>query len=261
MTTPKVNTIQRGGSRFYVHPDTGDKVPGVTSVINMLPKPFLMPWASKMVAEFALENLGAINALASTDKQAAIDLLKNAPRRNTGKAADMGTDVHDVYDRLAKGEDIGRQHPDMEPYVQNFTEFVDEFQPEFIFTEETVWSDTHGYAGSFDVYCTIQGERVFGDWKTTRSGVHAEVALQLAAYRHADYILRPDGSKVPIPEADGGFVLHTRPEGWSLVPVNCGDDEFQQFLNLRRVFDWDAEGKKGVIGKPINNKPGTKVGR
>lgn len=261
MTTPKVNTIKRGGSRFYVHPDTGAKAPGVTSIISMLPKPFLVPWASKMVAEFAVDNLGAVSALSGNDRQAAVDLLKNAPRRNTNTAADAGTDVHDIYDRLAKGEDIGRVHPDLDPYVRNFCEFVDEFEPEFTFTEETVWSEAHDYAGSFDVYATIQGEQVFGDWKTTRSGVYPEVALQLAAYRHADYILRPDGSTIPNPPSTGGFVLHTRPEGWSLVPVTCEQEQFETFLTLRSIFNWDLDGKKGVIGMAINQTPGTKLGR
>lgn len=50
-----IRTLTRGGARWYVDPDTGTKVPGVTSIINVLDKPFLSPWAAKMVAEFAVE--------------------------------------------------------------------------------------------------------------------------------------------------------------------------------------------------------------
>ncbi|WP_036959367.1 hypothetical protein [Promicromonospora kroppenstedtii] len=79
MTNPKINTIKRGGSRLYVHPESARKVPGVTSVLNMLPKGFLKFWASKSVAEYAVNNIGAVVTLAMNDKSAAVDLLKRAP--------------------------------------------------------------------------------------------------------------------------------------------------------------------------------------
>ncbi len=58
---------------------------------------------------------------------------------------------------------------------RHFNAFIDEFSPSFLFQEETVWSDTHLYAGSFDALAEIEGQRVWIDWKTTRSGVHEEV--------------------------------------------------------------------------------------
>lgn len=253
LTVPKVNTISRGGSRFYVHPDDGtQKVPGVTSILGMLPKPFLKPWAAKVVAETAVESIGEVVGIAMRDRQAAIDMLKRAPDRQTGAAADIGTQAHDLFEAIAKGERVGRVHPELVPYVEHFQEFLDEFQPEYIFMEETVWSDRHEYAGSFDAFAQIGGDRVWIDYKTTRSGVHEEVALQLAAYRHADYIIRPDGSRVPMPTSEGGAVLHIRPEGWKLVPVNCGEAEFEMFLHLREVFRWEKELKQGVVGDPLN---------
>lgn len=253
MTTPKINTIKRGESRFYVNPETGEKAPGVTSILNMLPKPFLTFWAAKVVAEHAVDNLGDIVGITLRGgRQGAIDFLKGAPRRDTAKAAETGTEAHDYFERQAGGETIGRVHPDLKPFVDNFDAFLQEFSPEIVFMEETVWSEKHDYAGSFDAYGIINGERVWLDWKTTRSGVHPEVALQLAAYRNADYIIRPDGSRVPMPSADGGAVLHVRPEGWQLVPVKCDDEVFETFLHLRRVFDWDHGLKDAVIGAPLN---------
>lgn len=259
MTTPKVNTIRRGDSRFYVSPEDGAKAPGVTSVLGMLPKPFLRYWAAKEVATTAVEELGTLVSMVLRDPDAAIDHLKKAPDRNTRKAADVGTDVHDLLERLSRGESVGRVHPDYEIYVRHFQEFLDVCQPEYHFLEETVWSDSRGerlaYAGSFDAYATIQGERVWIDNKTTRSGVHEEVGLQLAAYRYADHILRPDGSRVPLPKADGGVVLHISPEGWKLVPVKADEDSFETFLHLREVFNWDKEGKRSMIGPPAFSGP------
>lgn len=267
MTTPKVNTLHRGGSRFYVDPETGRKNPGVTSVLNMLPKPFLKAWAAKVVAETAVNNIESVVGLAFRDPQGAIDYLKRSPDRFTKGAADIGSEAHDAFEQIAKGTPPRRVHPDIEPYVAHFNEFIDLCEPEFILLEETVWSDEHGYAGSFDALATLhgaaagelQGKTLFMDWKTTRSGVHEEVALQLAGYRFADAVVRPDGTRVPLPEADGGAVLHVRPEGWSLVPVETGTvtvgdvevNVYDYLLALREVFDWDFEVKKKVIGSPI----------
>lgn len=280
MTTPKINTIKRAGSRFYVEPSTGRKNPGVTSVVNMLPKEFLKFWAAKMVAEFAVENMGEVVGIAMRSPEAAIDLLKGAPTRFTKGAADVGTDAHDIFEKLAKGEDV-RVTPPLKPYIEHFNEFLAQAQPEFIFTEETVWSDELGYAGSFDALATIKGDipglkgkTLFFDWKTTRSGVHEEVALQLAAYRFATHVIRPDGSRVPLPKTDGAAVLLVRPEGWKLVPVETGevtlvepvldpDDDtrvivpgvtvniIDYFVALREILDWETDVKKRVLSKPV----------
>ena len=256
MTTPKVSTIKRGGARFYVNPDDGAiKVPGVTSIVGMLPKEFLRYWAAKMVAEEAVADPGTLVNMVLRDPSAAIDHLKKAPDRNTRKAADVGTAAHDLFEKLAKNQPIGRVHPDLEPFVRHFSEFLDKAQPEYHFMEETVWSDKHEYAGSFDAYATIQGERVWIDNKTTRSGIHEEVGVQLAAYRFADSIIRQDGGRIPMPKADGGAVLHIRPEGWKLVPVRCDEDMFDVFLHLREIFRYEKEIKGTIVGREIFSGP------
>lgn len=253
MTTPKVSTISRSGSRFYVEPTTGEKVPGVTSILGMLPKPFLQHWAAKMVAEFAVDNFGAYSALVMNgQRQAAIDVLKAAPRRYTSLRADIGSEVHDAYERLSRGEDLGRVSIEAEPFIQYFDQFVRDFDPKFLMNEETVWSDAHRYAGSFDWIAEIGGEVVVGDWKTTKS-TYPEVALQLAAYRFADHIVRPDGAKVPLPSGiSGGAVFHVSTEGYELIPMRCDEDVFEIFLALRNfVFEWDKDISKTVMGKPL----------
>lgn len=266
MTLPKISTIRRGGSRLYVHPETAEKVPGVTSVLNMLPKEFLKFWAAKVVAETAVESMGAVVDIAMRDPQGAVDYLKRSPMRNTGRAANRGTDVHDHFERRARGEKIGRIHPDIKPFDAIYSAFEEQYQPEYLFLEETVWSDTHGYAGSFDWIAHVSdpdtGNRVLaiGDWKTTRSGVHEEVALQLSAYRYADYIIRADGGRVPIPQIEAGLVVHAseadknNPESeivGKVVPARIDEDLFRVFLALKEVHAYEKEGKKSVLGRGI----------
>lgn len=247
-----LNTFKRGESRFYVDDSTGATAPGVTSIVGMLPKGFLSFWAAKMVAESAVENMGAVVSLAMNDKAGAIDYLKNAPRRFTRQAGETGSAAHDIFERMARGQAMGRVHPDLRLYAEHFQEFLDEIQPEFLHLEETVWSDAHNYAGSFDAIAKIDGETVMVDWKTTRSGVHEDVALQLSAYSNADrIILSESGESIPVPEIDAAAVLHVRPESWKLVPVKHSPEMFETFLHLRAVFNWEKELKRGVIGKPV----------
>ncbi|AYN57745.1 exonuclease [Arthrobacter phage DrManhattan] len=257
MTTPKVSTIKRGGARFYVDPDNGQiKVPGVTSIIGMLPKEFLRYWAAKEVAQTAVDSLPTVLQMILNDQSdAAVDFLKKSPDRNTRKAADTGTAAHDLFERMSKGETLGRVHPDLAPFVQHFDEFLKVAKPEYHFMEETVWSDKHGYAGSFDAFAEIGGERLWIDNKTTRSGIHEEVGIQLAAYRFADSIIRADGGRVPMPQADGGAVLHVRPEGWKLVPVRCDEALFEVFLHLREVFRYEKEIKGTIVGREVFSGP------
>ncbi|EHM24231.1 hypothetical protein SPW_7325 [Streptomyces sp. W007] len=249
-----VSTIKRGGSRFYVDPDDGRiKVPGVTSVVGMLPKDFLTYWAAKQSAEAAVNNWDIVSKLCERDPAGAIDYLKSAHRRTSKAASDLGSTAHDYFERLARGDNVPlRQvHADVKPHVTYFKQFLDEIQPEFLHLEETVWSDVHQYAGSFDAIAKIDGEVVMVDWKTSKD-VYDSVALQLAAYRYADrIILAESGESVDVPAMTGGAVLHVRPDAWKFVPVECGEDVFAAFLALRKVFDWERDGKRGVVGRPI----------
>ncbi|GAB2572583.1 hypothetical protein GCM10027168_01750 [Streptomyces capparidis] len=272
----RVRTIQRGGSRFYIHPDRPEiKAPGVTSVVSMLPKPFLNFWYARMTAELAVDSLPFVAQMAERDRQGAIDYLKGAARRYTKTRADVGSDAHDLFERMirgadrlterdARGEFVTRVHPDLEPYRERFADFLAAVNPELVRAEDVAWSDQHDYAGSFDavlrVWLDDHGKAtpdrsgtphlLIADWKTSKD-TYPDVALQMSAYAHADRIIAPDGTSGPMPKFDGGAVLHITPELWSFKPVRVDDTVFKFFLALRKVFTWDREVSKTVIGRPI----------
>src|SRR6266852_5841113 len=77
--------------RFYTH--DGNKYFSVTTLLNVLYKP-LVPWASKLIAEYTVNNLDTVLSMAMKDKAAAIAHLKGIPSKNSGGAAGRGTDVH-----------------------------------------------------------------------------------------------------------------------------------------------------------------------
>jgi hypothetical protein len=265
-----VRTIKRGGSRFYVHPERPEiKVPGVTSVVGMLPKPFLMFWAAKMTAELAVDSLPFVEQMAQRDRQGAVDYLKGASRRYTKVRADVGSDAHDLFERMIRGEYVGSVHPDLVPYRDHFADFLDTVNPELVRAEDVAWSDAHEYAGSFDAVLRVwigddgkptpdrsgTPHLLMCDWKTSKD-TYPDVALQMSAYAHADRIIRPDGTSEPMPEFDGAAVLHITPDQWAFKPVRIDRDVFEFFLTLRKVFDWDRDVSKTVIGRAIAKSSG-----
>jgi len=282
---PKVRTVFRGGSRFYVHPEDRELVhPGVTSILGMLAKQnFLAPWQAKLTAELAVASLDFIADMAARGGvESAVDYLKGAARRYTKVRADIGSEAHDMFERMIRGEGgltdkhtsgrnagqyVVRVAPDMEPYRLHFHEFLQAVNPEFVRAEDVVWSDTYGYAGSFDVWLYVwlddhgnptpdrSGTRhlILGDWKTGKN-TYPDVALQLAAYERADYVIDPDGNREPLPVFDGAAVLHITDETWAFKPVVTSDEVFAEFLRLRGTFEWDRGLSRKVIGKPIAKK-------
>lgn len=269
----KINTVQRAGARFYVNPETRVSLPGVTSTLSMLPKPFLRYWGQKLVAETAVKSFDFLRQMIDTaGEEAAVDYLKNAPNRYTRLRAGVGSDAHDLFERMIRGEvvGIGRVHPDLEPYRRNFSAFLHAVNPELVRAEDIAWSDTHGYAGSFDAILRVwiitgpNGKTYIDatrgpmskpvllivDWKTSKD-TYPDVALQMAAYAHADKLIDPDGEEFPMPEFDGAAVLHITPDDWAFKPVDISDAVFDVFLALREVFKWDRELSKEVLGRPL----------
>jgi len=253
LTTPKVRTLYSQGSRFYVHPyDQGRKVPGVTSVLGMQPKNFLKYWAAKMVAEHAVNSWEFVSQMIRDDPDGAVDYLKRTPDRETKRAADQGTGAHGLFEKMLLGKPIGPVSDSLMLFVAQYEDLLNNIGSfTTLRTEDTVWSEEHEYAGSFDAYMEIEGDRAWVDNKTTRSGVYDSVALQLSAYAHADYLIDGDtGEQLRIPEADIGLCFHVRPDFWAIYEPPIGDDVFEYFVALRKTFDWDRMAK-GIMGKPV----------
>ncbi|MFE0447358.1 hypothetical protein [Streptomyces fungicidicus] len=263
-----IRTTKKGGARFYVNPATRMMYPGVTSILNMQPKTFLGYWRSKMTAELAVKSFPFLQEMVETaGEEAAVAYLKGAADRYTKARASLGSEAHIIFERIIRGEDVGRQRQDLEPYRLNFLEFMEVVRPELVSAEDIAWSDTHEYAGSYDIIMRVrlspdaEGHLVpdhvngkwyllIGDWKTSKD-TYPDVALQMAAYAHADKLIAPNGAERPVPEFDGAAVLHITDTAWAFKPVQADAEVFSYFLALRKMFNWDRTLAKDVIGRPI----------
>lgn len=249
--------------RFYTWGEY--KYASVTSILSAgLPKPFLMPWAKKLTAQYAVDNLALLNQIAENDPQGAVDWLKGATDRSTARKADLGSLLHEAAEDIAMGKTVEFDDvdPDIRSMLKQFGQFVEVVEPNFVAVEAVIYNPEHRYAGTLDMILETSHEgimrqygldrpvRLLVDIKTSKD-VYAETALQLAAYRYGSFIGLADGSEREMMEVDGGAVLNIKPRSWRLVPIECGEDVFKAFLRAAGVAHWAWEGSKGVVGAPL----------
>jgi len=248
MPNPRNATTTNRGRTYRWRDEQFDSV--TTIIGGGVPKPALKAWGEKLVAQTAVEKRRIWSDMSADE---AVDWLKRAPFRETDRAAVQGTDVHDWCEKHVLGglpvvvEDAP---PAQQGYLKAFLSFLTEHHPEYEMTEATVYNRHWGYAGTLDFLARIDGRFVLGDYKTGK-GVYGEVAMQLAAYRNAEFIGMPNGDEVPMPDVDECMVLHLMPTGYELLPVTAGDSEFRYFLYAKQVRDFVETHSRAVIGAPL----------
>lgn len=152
----------------------GTLLPGVTTILGVLAKPALVPWANKL-------------GLAGVEVGKYVDSL-----------AIIGTIAHDMiccHNRGAKYEPDGVS-PDLVDRAEN--SFLSYLQWEKgkritpILCEAKLVSEIHGFGGTCDMLADVDDMATLTDYKTGKA-IYAEHVYQAAAYR---ILLRENGHKV-----------------------------------------------------------------
>lgn len=255
----------------------------VTTILGCLKAEGLLYWTAEEAAKAAVNSAASLQArIEEEGREAVIKWLRDARfRRAKGErtAAELGTEVHAACEAYA----LTGQRPDVDaevqPFLDQFDRWAQEFQPVYQAAEVTVYSPSYGYAGTCDAFLTLGGVRCIVDYKSSRKSFdnrgnpttpYPEVALQLAAYRHAElaavwrprrmeqyrrrYYLLGQAERemaVPVPEVDTGLVIHITPDHCDAYPVECGPDIFEAFLFVQEAARWQFQTSKTVIGRPL----------
>lgn len=265
-------------------PETDDlRLWSVTTIIGALDKAALLYWAAEQTASAACDIAGSLAMRVEEEgREAVVKWLRDARfRRPKDKrsAAELGTDVHAALEHLALTGEFPVVDDEVRPFVEQFDNWAQRWQPEYEAAEVTVYSPTYGYSGTCDGFFRLGGERLIFDYKSSaksldsqgkRTGPYPEVALQLAAYRYAEmaatwrprryeqfrrrYYLLGEAERaaaVPVPEVDGGVVVHITPEHCDVYPVRCDKEIHTTFLYVLEAARWQFETSKQVIGEPL----------
>ena len=260
----KIVKKQAGRNHWYVDEDAGgERVPGVTTIAgNGLPKPALLNWAGDATAEYAVDNWDDLAALPLSER---LKKIKGGRYEKRDAAANKGTQIHKLAERLIAGERV--TVPDaLTGYVQSCVQFLDDFDLRAVHVEAVVYSETRRHVGTLDLIADVllpdmpeydhiarrdDGySRGLLDWKTGRSGIFGDVALQLSPYRFSEYLIQPDGQVIDMPEVDFCAGIHIRADGYTFVPLACGEDTYRDFLYVKEVARI-VDGLRDLVGEPI----------
>lgn len=192
---PNIQRIDdRWGGRYYKVEGSEAKLPSVTTVLNVISKPALVPWAKNMALESVRAALMNYRAIMPTedDYENWVDTVmseaKAAPEKARDQAADFGSRLHEVIDKYLKGTG----HPvegEMAIPFRAFQDWLEQSGLTIHQSELMVYSKNYGgYAGTVDAVATRQTDQgeelVVVDWKTS-NGIWPEMAFQVAAYAEA----------------------------------------------------------------------------
>ena len=229
----KTKRVERGSNHSYLL--DGEKVLGATTILSKsIPKPALIAWAANESAKFAVNQWDELAAMPIVDR---LDRIKKEWRGVRDRAALRGTEVHNLAERVVHGEEV--EVPDhLAGHLEAYIKFLDDFKVMPVLVEKPVFSRTYKYAGTFDLIAEIDGVRWLLDIKTNASGVYPETALQLAAYRYADFYIEDDFSEHELPEVERTGVIHVTAAGYELVPVLADLDEFSIFCHAIQMANW-----------------------
>lgn len=248
MSSPRNATSTNRGRTYDWN---GERFDSVTTIIGGgVPKPALKAWGERLVAETAYDRH---DIWTNMDRGEAVDWLKRSPFRETDRAAVQGSDIHDWAEKYVLGAPVTVEDaPEAQrPYLDGFLAFLSDFSPTYEMTEASVYNRHYRYAGTLDAIVDVPGVgRLLMDYKTGK-GVYGEVAMQLAAYRYAEFVGLPDGTEAPMPAVDGAAVLHLTPGGYHLIPVQADEAAWRYFLFAQQVRIFCVDHARNVLGQPL----------
>jgi hypothetical protein len=243
---PATRRINRGRGHSYLL--DGAPVDGVTRALSEgYPKPALVDWASRTAAGYAVDHWDELAELGIAER---LRKIEKARWEVTSAATFRGTAVHELAQQLQAGLEV--TVPDeLVGHVDAYLRFVQEWKPREILVESPVFSREFSYAGTVDLVADlIDDRRWLLDWKTSKGEPYPEVALQLAAYRYAEFAL-VDDTEQPMPRIDATGVVWLRADGYDLIEIDAGPAAFEAFGAVQTVAQFRAEPREHWIGQML----------
>lgn len=212
-TSPQ--TLERKNGYYTIQDgDYHAQLPSVTTILQVISKPALYNWYAK--------------------------LGKDEANRVKQESADFGSTLHRLVQEILEGKtpELDGMDPVIVGCITSFREWARLVQLKpLLAPETTVYSKTHGYAGTADLIATVYGVPAVIDWKTA-SGIYPEMELQAVAYGRA---VEEMGLVTPRLHMIVRFDKKTAQCHPCVVTANEG--AFQAFLAAQQLWQWlhDAE--------------------
>lgn len=249
------NPNARGRAPRYTVTNSEDeltKPKGVTTILGQTLAKDLMGWAVDCAIEYLKTKVPVV-----TEHDLEIASKEYTRKRDSG--ASTGTEAHALVENYLKGEKVSADGASREAAnaFRAFCKWFDDFKPEVVNIEETIYSQKYQYAGTYDCTLKIDGKVILCDLKTTNSskkapmGIYPEHFIQLGAYALAheeqrQYELENGGTKLQeiddlmlISAKKNGVLDVVRASDLSLGVAECGE-MFKRVINLYQFLDYTA---------------------
>jgi len=129
------------GKRYYVVPDTGEKLPSVTTVIGLQKKAGIIAWRKRVGEEVA--------------------------NKISRQATSRGTNVHTLCERYLNNDSLGDIMPDAKEMFQALKPALNRIN-NIHYQEQALWSTQLGLAGRVDCIAEFDGVLSVIDFKTSK---------------------------------------------------------------------------------------------
>lgn len=195
----------------------GTRVPGVTTVLGVLDKPGLVPWANGL-------GLEGIRVNEYRDELAQIGTLAHYLIM-----CDLTGQSPDVREYSAVQQDKAAQS------IRSWQAWRRAHAIEVIATECPLVSEQYRYGGTLDIYAMIDGKPTLADIKTAKA-VYSENKTQVVAYR---MLISEHAQRQKWPLCEDLLVLRVGRElgeGFEECPVDHGHERWKIFLACLQVY-------------------------
>lgn len=243
---PAVGPYRTAGHLYYF--DGLGPWPGVTTVAKVMESVALTNWKREQVARAAVRHAARlVDDVTAGNEEAAVAFLLRT--RTPGDAArDRGSRIHAALEGILK-----RTRPAVEARdvaaIDGARAWLNDNRVTPIEVESFLLNETAGYGGTGDLIARIGDEVWLLDWKTSasvvdRSGrVYPDMRLQLAAYRHAEFVARSgDSTRHPLPAITRTGILHVTDGGTRLYDAAVSDADWTAFRACLWLHGWRAGG-------------------
>ena len=164
------------------------KVPSVTRVVDAVFPKYLVDWAATAGADYWANN-NADHEHYGGDDDAMYNGILNAHKQISHKAQTIGLEVHKWIElyikvKMIDGETVTEYPHEVKIPMQNFHDWVESREIEWLACEKKVYSRSWEYAGTIDALAKINGKLCVIDFKTSAK-IYKEYYLQVSAYCNA----------------------------------------------------------------------------
>ena len=217
-------------------------ITGVTTILKVIAKPFLIPWAANMAVDYIEKHqvIGHYNMATKTGSiefdMGFTELLKQAKSAHTqkrDKAGDIGKEAHKLCENWIKSKDGNvkkSKSPQVNKMVRNFCEWANKNKVKFIASEKKVFSEKYWFCGTYDFLCEIDKKIWLGDIKTG-SGIYPDMFFQTAGYQICEEEMNP---KLKI---DGHIIVNIKKNGTLLEKRSISNkDNKEAFLSALTLY-------------------------